>query len=343
MIDINLLKNLVPLDSLSEKNFGDLVKNSHVEKYPAGTVLFKQGDTDKYAIYLLEGEVILKTHDSTMERRVTSGTDTARYAIAQLKPRQNTGVTAQDSVIFKVDNDYLDRLITWDQVTGMSVIEMDDQTGGEWMMDMMRSEAFQKLPAENLNEMFNRMEVVEVKEGDTVIRQGDPGDYFYVITDGKCDVSRKTKSGQVVVLNHLGAGDQFGEEALVSDAPRNASIVMTTDGMLLRLSKDDFHELVKAPMTRWVSFQEAQQLAKQGAGLLDVRTEGEYREGAIKGAQSVPLYKLRVLVDRLDKDRKYIIYCQTGVRSAVAAFLLNQRGFTAYALKGGLQGLKERQ
>jgi rhodanese-related sulfurtransferase len=98
---------------------------------------------------------------------------------------------------------------------------------------------------------------------------------------------------------------------------------------------------VQAPMINWLNFAEAQQLVKSGAGLLDVRTESEYRAGAIKGAKSLPLYKVRMLADRLDPAKKYIIYCQTGVRSGVAAFLLNQRGIDAYALRGGLQALKK--
>ena len=342
MVDKATLAKLVPLDSLSEKNFEDLVRNSSIEKYPAGTVIFKQGDVDRYAIYVLEGKIRLTSTDSTMERSVTGGSEDGLYAVAQLKPRQNTGTAETDIVVFKVDNDQMDRLITWDQVTGISVIEMEDDQGKEWMMAMLRSAAFKKLPAENINEMFNRMEVMEVKTGDVIIRQGEPGDYYYVIQEGHCDVSRKTTQGKVVSLNRLGPGDQFGEEALVSEAPRNATIIMLSDGLLLRLSKADFLELVRAPMVKWLTFEEAQQMVKQGAGLLDVRTESEYRQGAIKGAQSLPLYKLRVLADRLDSSKKYIVYCQTGVRSSVAAFLLNQRGISAYALKGGLEALKNR-
>jgi len=341
MVDKTDLRKLVPLDSLSEENFNDLVKNAAVEKYPAGTELFKQGDMDRYAIYVLKGTVVLSSRESTMERTVEGGTEEGLYAISQLKPRQNTGKAHTDVLIFKVDSDQLDRILTWDQVTGISVIEMEEDQNHEWMMAMLKAEAFKKLPAENINEMFNRMEVMEVKKGDVIVRQGEPGDYYYVIQEGQCDVSRKTKTGKVVSLNRLGSGQQFGEEALVSDAPRNATITMLSDGLLLRLAKNDFLELVRAPMVQWLTFGEAQQMVKQGAGLLDVRTESEYRQGAIKGAQSLPLYKLRELADRLDTAKKYIIYCQTGVRSGVAAFLLGQRGITAYALKGGLQALKK--
>ena len=80
------LARLVPLDSLSEENFNDLVKNSSVEKYPAGTVLFKQGDVDRFAIYVLEGTLVLSSNDSTMERTVEGGTEEGLYAVAQLNP-----------------------------------------------------------------------------------------------------------------------------------------------------------------------------------------------------------------------------------------------------------------
>ncbi len=48
-------------------------------------------------------------------------------------------------------------------------------------------------------------------------------------------------------------GDAFGEEALLSDAKRNANVTMETNGALMRLSKDDFNELLKEPMLSWLT------------------------------------------------------------------------------------------
>ncbi len=53
----------------------------------------------------------------------------------------------------------------------------------------------------------------------------------------------------------------------------------------------------------------------------------------------MPLSQIRKFADELDKSRKYVIYCQMGNRSSVAAFMLNQRGFDTVALKGGLMTL----
>ena len=69
-----------------------------------------------------------------------------------------------------------------------------------------------------------------MKAGQAVIRQGDPGDYYYVMREGRANVSRKAESGKVVMLGELGAGQGFGEEALLAGAPRNATVVMLTPG-----------------------------------------------------------------------------------------------------------------
>jgi CRP-like cAMP-binding protein len=335
------LRNLIPVNSLAEDNFNELAASALVQTVPAGTILFEEGDTDHQSVYLLEGEVRLASANSEQVRAIQGGTDDARYAMAQLKPRQVTGTTNVDSVVVRVDSELLDRLLTWDQVSGIEVVEMDGDDDTDWMLAMLRSPTFEKLPAVNANEMFARMETVPVKAHEVIIRQGDKGDYYYLIREGKCAVSQKDSAGKVGIVNQLGPGDQFGEEALLSDAPRNATIMMTTDGVLMRLAKQDFLQLLKAPLIDWVEQKEAETMLAQGAGLLDVRTSEEFARGAIRSARNVPLYRIRTVVPELEPDKKYIVYCQTGSRSAIAAFMLNQRGLDTCALKGGLSALQK--
>jgi rhodanese-related sulfurtransferase len=82
--------------------------------------------------------------------------------------------------------------------------------------------------------------------------------------------------------------------------------------------------------------QEARYLMKTGAQLVDVRLEDEYRAGSLEDSINLPLYQLRLRADTLDNEKKYVLYCQQGQRSFAAAFLLAQRGFDVYVLKGGL-------
>lgn len=209
------------------------------------------------------------------------------------------------------------------------------------MTRILQSKAFMRLPPANIQQMFMRLQEIPHKKGDVVIRQGDEGDYYFIINRGRCKVMRISRTGQEVTLAALGDGDAFGEEALLSDDKRNATVVMETDGVLMRLSKADFNELLKAPMQNEVDIQQAKRMVKNGAVLLDVRLESEHKNSAIKGSQNLPIYMLRLKADGLDAGKKYICYCDTGRRSSAAAYLLSERGLEAYVLQGGLTSLPQ--
>ena len=78
------------------------------------------------------------------------------------------------------------------------------------------------------------------------------------------------------VLAELEVGACFGEEALLSDRPRNATVTLIEDGVVLRLDRQDFFALLKAPVVDEVSLGEASRLLAAGAQWLDVRLQDEY-------------------------------------------------------------------
>ncbi len=170
-----------------------------------------------------------------------------------------------------------------------------------------------------------------------IIREGEEGDFYYVVESGRCTVSRQI-GGVIVALAELKSGDAFGEEALVANTKRNATVAMKTDGVLLRLAKADFIELLKEPLMHRISRSEADKKAAAGAIWLDVRFQAEYNADKLPGAINIPLNEIRNLFGSLDSQKEYIVYCQSGRRSSAAAFLLSQRGYKAYLLEGGLRG-----
>src|SRR3972149_5352809 len=268
-MDTDILKTLVPINSLTPENFKELAAKAIMERLPAGSQLFKQGDHDSLSIYLLSGEVDLSSANTHLSLHVAAGTDEARYALAQLKPRQYTGTARTPVTVARGDGHLLDRLLTWDQTTGYEVTEFDGSQDTEWMMRMLRSAAFQQLPPSNINALFARFAPVEVKAGAGEIRPGGPGKCYYIIKTGKASVSHKVdKTGKVSLLAQLGDGDGFGEEALLSGAPRNPSVVLLTDGVLMQLARKDFDELMREPLVKWVTLDEARAQAQAGARLL---------------------------------------------------------------------------
>src|SRR5690606_8930511 len=167
---------------------------------------------------------------------------------------------------------------------------------------------------------------------DVVIHQGAEGDYFYAIVTGKCVVTRETPlNKEGIRLAELGVGDTFGEEALISETKRNATVTMLTDGVLMRLNKKDFRELLNEPLVRWVTPEQAEQLVQnKGAVWLDVRLPSEFQNLAVESAINVPLYFIRLKLTTLDSGKPVIVYCDTGRRSSAAAFILVEKGFEAY-------------
>jgi len=79
-----------------------------------------------------------------------------------------------------------------------------------------------------------------ISPGDAVIREGDTGASFFVVAAGRLAVSRRDDRGEEVVLAHLGEGDFFGEMALLSGAPRAATVVAEQPSELLELGADAF-------------------------------------------------------------------------------------------------------
>lgn len=210
------------------------------------------------------------------------------------------------------------------------------------LLDKIRqSDLFKDIPAENLEEMFSHMETVQMRSGDAVIREGDEGDFYYLLVGGTARVTRRPHKGSSPeVVAELTEPTGFGEEALISNAKRNATVTMTSPGTVMRLSKDAFNDYVKEPMVTWYASIEAQDKVAKGAKWIDVRDPDEARQAHLHGAVFIPMEELRDRVSELNKDTLYICYCRNGRLSSTAAFLLRQRGYNVGVLRGGLQSLK---
>lgn len=334
LIDKTLLKSFVPPSALNSENFQELAGKTFVEEIAVGRTIFKQGDTDKTTIYLIDGEVQL-SNDTGKTTSVISGTQAGKHPLVSFQPRRHTAVAKTACKITRIDSDLLDILMTWDQVSGIEVDEIQDNDD-DWMTRILQSKAFLQVPPGNIQGMFMRIQEMPIKTGDVIIKQGDDGDFYYIIKKGQCKVTRTSKTGSELTLATIKDGDAFGEEALLSDAKRNANIVAVTDGILMRLSKEDFNELLKEPMLIWVTKGEGDEMVKNGAVWLDVRLDNEHKNNGIEGSINIPLIMLRMKAATLSSGKKYILYCDTGRRSSAAAFLLSERGLDAVCLKGGL-------
>ena len=332
------LANFVPIKTLTPDHLKELAEKSKLVPLPVGRHLFKQGDKMERISYLLKGTVEVAHPDGSV-RQVTARTQAASLPLEQAPIHQRAVIAKTECLIVMVDPDLLDIMLTWTQSGGYEVQELDEQPGGDdWMSRLLQAKVFHRIPPANIQSIFMRMEAQPFKPGEIVIKQGDEGDRFYLVREGNCDVIRRTrKNPEGVHLATLQAGDNFGEEALISGGKRNASVIMKTPGVLMSLKKQDFLDLMNAPLITEINYNTAKDKAKEGAIWIDVRLPQEHQERHIPGSINIPLPILRAKLDRLDHQRTYIVYCDTGRRSSTATYLLTQNGFSASILHGGLQ------
>ena len=338
-MDAKILRRFVPLSALSQPVLDELAEHAEEIALPKGRVIFHQGDDDPWLYFLLEGEVICQEHDHA-PRTVQSGSDDARFALARTRPRGYSAVTATPARLFRMNEALLEARLVFDQATAYEVFEYDGSDDPAWMLKILSEPAFRNLPPAHANAMFERFQPLSCEKGDVVIQQGESADNYYLIRAGRAQVSRAEPGGPPVVLAEFGPGDGFGEEALLTGERRNATVTMLSDGLLMRLSRQDFDALLKAPLLKSVDLEGARRLMQAGALLVDVRLEDEFRAGTLRDSLNLPLYLLRLKAPSLDPHKKYILFCQHDQRSSAAAFLLAQRGLDAYVLRGGLAGLK---
>jgi CRP-like cAMP-binding protein/rhodanese-related sulfurtransferase len=336
---IQLLKRFVPLDSLKRDNLAALAKKVSVRTMSAGRFLFREGDAEKRTVWVVQGMVELREGERTVGM-IRGGTPEARDPLCPQLPRRLSARAVDEVSYLAIDSELLDVMITWDQTGTYEVAELQEQLDGgndDWMTTLLQTKSFQRIPPANIQAIFLRMQRVPYKTGEVVIKQGDEGDYFYVIVNGKCLVTRETPlNKEGIKLAELGTGDTFGEESLIAEAKRNATITMLTDGVLMRLAKQDFRELMNEPLLQWVNYAEACDIVARGGKWLDVRLPSEHQNMKIEEAINIPLYFIRLKLSTLDRDTPYVVYCDTGRRSSAAAYILVERGFDAYVLKGGL-------
>jgi len=345
-ISIDVLKGLEPVSAMSEARLAELVELCFLESVGRNLDPFRMRGISGQTVYLIKGELGLI--EGNASRVLGGGTREARIPLG----RQITSATAARAItdleLLRIDDDLLDIMVTWDQLAvngekpaepapaGVSLANWSILSG-MFSVSNLKYGAFSQLPSPNIEELLTRFKRMEVRAGDVLIREGEEGDYYYVIETGKCRVERMI-GGVSMLLAELKSGDAFGEEALVSQAKRNATVTMKSDGAVLRLAKRDFEVMLKEPLLHRVSMEEARQKVALGGQWVDVRYPSEFQYDKLAGAINLPLAEVRNAFGILDREREYILYCQSERRSAAAAFLLAQRGYRAFVLEGGLWG-----
>lgn len=335
--DISIIANLTPLNRLERGKLQELASKSVIREFKSGELVFKVGDNDNHLIYLLSGAIDFMDKTSVVEK-ITAQDKRCSAPIVEAGVRQYTAkVKAAGTMVLFVDAGLLDFLANWTDGGGLQVDEIDMSGGGDWMGGILMNQGLLKLPPDSIQALMSCVEPVEFKNGETIFRQGEVDNHYYIITKGRCSVTRQAEKGAPEIqLAVLGAGEAFGEEALIANNPRGATVRMLEDGQLLRLKHNDFMRLIKGSFVKYLTYNDAMALKDNGGIVLDIREPEAAKKNPL--GVNMPLAIVRQKEHTLERGKKYIAVCEDGKKSAVAAFLLCQKGLSVYVLKDGIAG-----
>ena len=328
-----LLEQYAPFNSLSVDCLNKIIDKVSIKEFEKGAIIFKRGREVSEAFYLVKGNVdLIDAHFDIQS--LSSDDEVYRFMLDEASPTQVSALAKTPVVTLTIERDFLDLVMAWSE--GGNDDEADvgasfETEENDWMFNLLQSPLFQKIPPGNISQLFQRFQSHKVNADDIIMREGEKGDYFYVLQSGSATVLDEQSN----FLATLRAGDFFGEEALVGDTTRNATIKMLTPGVLMRLDKPDFIMLLQEPVRSYIGFEELQSIMKYDGRyqILDVRIPFERRFQHIPNSRNIPLNQLRRMLPQLNNTIIYVVADDAGRRADVATQLLSQAGFETMILQ----------
>ena len=180
-----LIRQLIPVNEFSTQIQNEFINKSELLEVRKRKFIFNQGDRDEFSFYLLDGEIEFYA-DKRLQSEIKGGTDRAKYAMAQLQPRQFSAKAKTNCTVLKIRRDSVDQLhVLQGESSGnngamegegdvdITTVDFSEDEGVDWMTRMFQSELFSRLPTANIHGLFALLVPLELKTGDIVFRKGN--------------------------------------------------------------------------------------------------------------------------------------------------------------------------
>lgn len=341
---ITALQNYYPYNQITDRGMEELCPNIEIHDHKITEDVTQYLDNFGEIHYLAEGQIEIECTDSGTKEQFNSIIDEQLTPLPDQIPETNRVTALTDIKILSINQQALNKILAKDQPHNPQVknfLLTGKQGKLNWKEAFLMASGFRHIASEVTDEAFRRMEPVKVSKGEVIIKQGEVSEYFYIIVKGRCEVIRESETlKQPLKLVEYGPGASIGEDALVSDQPRNATVVMLTDGKLMRMNGNDFRFLFALPLTRSVDFKQAREFISNGGRWLDVRMPNEVKDNMrLPDSLCIPHPILRNRLLSTDPKYRYIVACNDGQDSSVMTYVLSKYGFDAFYLQEGLNSI----
>lgn len=223
--------------SLEEKNKAQVVDALKEEKYSAGQDVIVQFDVDADRLFVIE-QGVLSAYKKKAEGEDGRGMKVFTYenagvfgelALLYNCPRAATVTADTDSTLWSIDRDTFNNLVKESAKKARAQTEEFLKT-----VPILKS-----LTVAEVSSIGDAVQKKAFRNGDTVIREGDVGNEFFIVTEG---TAKAIKGGKAVM--DYGPKDYFGELALIEEGSRHADVKATSDLVVLSLDRLAFKRLL---------------------------------------------------------------------------------------------------
>ncbi len=325
--------------SLSQDSLEILARQFNVVTHPKGTEISKEGHLADSFYFVKQGrlEVTKNTKYGLAKLSIiTSGQGFGEVALLTSSIHSASVRALNEVTLYQLPKPDFDSILHRESAFKNVLLKKAGEISQYEKIKTLQP--FILLEPDRMYALLARMTEKTYALGEDIIVQGEKGDYYYIVKSGRVSVLKKSKGeGEEKQVAVLAEGAGFGEEALIRDDPRNATCRALEETTVYALDKIDFDQILKSAFldnmfTEDISVQHY----RDKYVIIDARVPIEYEQEHIEGALSIPVEALRQKYADLDTTKAYITYCTNDSRGMVAAFLLNNRGFNAKCLRGGL-------
>ncbi len=324
--------------SLSDGALEVISKKLQHVKFLKGTELIKEGAPAEYFYLISKGEVeVLKKTKWGQTAKISvvgKGNGFGEMALLTSSPRYCSVKAKTAGSLLKLHKKDFEEIVNMDLV--FSKISRKRIKSYSYFNQLKTLQPFALLNPEKMDAIADKLVEKKYAPGENIIEQGENGDTYYIIKSGKVNVFKKMLTDEPEHVATLDEGYGFGEEALLTNSPRNATVKAKNETLVWTLLKSDFDSVMKSSFLEEVAPEDVLSKTNRPLTYIDVRMQMEFNEEHLPDAINIPLDELRNRYSELDLSREYYVYCLVGARSASATYLMNSQGFKAKSIKGGI-------
>ena len=232
-------------DLLTAEEKQTLIDHGVVHSSTIGETLCKQGESDRRVFIIVMGEV-----------EVSEGTDDSQVVLAHLKrgevfgeisalfdsPRISNVIATKPSVILIIPGEVFEKVITGRAELYDAILERYKLRLSETAL--RSTDLFRQLNKDALKILIDASSIVGVAKGGVIVKEGEVGDYFYIIVRGTARVSHDLGDSSIN-LALMNSGDYFGEWSVLTGAPRAATVSAVTRVDMLRIERGILLEFIQ--------------------------------------------------------------------------------------------------